>query len=266
MTRPPDWSRWAPASRLEPLAPLTLARNAMRAAAWRALACVPMQRALRGEPGILRADVQRAARRAGRGHAEAAGAAACIALWRRGAGRSARSRHAAPTSARTLAPGAERTRPVAPPESRRRLGGSTATAWYFIENRAPGDGVVHCTAGSLLRTRGRAARSLSSAGPGPRAAAGRRHPSLPAQPGARRLPGHRGRACAASCWRRAGGSALADPLSVRAARRTAMLGRDSVRLGRFAQAGGPTSSRLRDLALRSVPDGCTRGGHGNSSA
>ena len=49
------------------------------------------------------------------------------------------------------------------------------------------------------------------------------------------------------------------------ARRTAMLGRDSVRLGRFAQAGGPTSSRLRDLALRSVPD-CTRGGHGNSSA
>ena len=38
------------------------------------------------------------------------------------------------------------------------------------------------------------------------------------------------------------------------ARRTAMLGRDSVRLGRFAQAGGPTSSRLRDLALRSVPD------------
>ena len=33
-----------------------------------------------------------------------------------------------------------------------------------------------------------------------------------------------------------------------------MLGRDSVRLGRFAQAGGPTSSRLRDLALRSVPD------------
>ena len=36
--------------------------------------------------------------------------------------------------------------------------------------------------------------------------------------------------------------------------RTAMLGRDSVRLGRFAQAGGPTSSRLRDLALRSVPD------------
>ena len=142
--------------------------------------------------------------------------------------------------------------------------------WYFIENRAqPVDGVVHCTAGSLLprladwpdyarqlatSTRARSLQYLSFFHrPARRGPWGRDralllgdaiHPYLPnlGQGACQAIEdAHVLGIMLAQGWR----ISPADPLSVARARRTAMLGRDSVRLGRFAQAGGPTSSRLR---------------------
>ena len=152
--------------------------------------------------------------------------------------------------------------------------------WYFIENRAqPVDGVVHCTAGSLLprladwpdyarqlatSTRARSLQYLSFFHrPARRGPWGRDRALLLGDAIHPYLPNLGQGACQAIEDAHVLGIMLAQgledqPLLTRyqsaRARRTAMLGRDSVRLGRFAQAGGPTSSRLRDLALRSVPD------------
>ena len=151
--------------------------------------------------------------------------------------------------------------------------------WYFIENRAqPVDGVVHCTAGSLLprladwpdyarqlatSTRARSLQYLSFFHrPARRGPWGRDRALLLGDAIHPYLPNLGQGACQAIEDAHVLGIMLAQgledqPLLTRyqsARARTAMLGRDSVRLGRFAQAGGPTSSRLRDLALRSVPD------------
>ncbi|MBR8655684.1 FAD-dependent monooxygenase [Achromobacter sp. Marseille-Q0513] len=152
--------------------------------------------------------------------------------------------------------------------------------WYFIENRAqPVDGVVHCTSGSLLprlvdwpdyarqlamSTRARSLQYLSffhrSARRGPW---GQDRALLLGDAIHPYLPNLGQGACQAIEDAHVLGIMLAQGLEDQSlltryqsarARRTAMLGRDSVRLGRFAQVGGPTSSRLRDLALRSVPD------------
>lgn len=152
--------------------------------------------------------------------------------------------------------------------------------WYFIENRAqPVDGVVHCTAGSLLprladwpdyarqlatSTRARSLQYLSFFHrPARRGPWGRDRALLLGDAIHPYLPNLGQGACQAIEDAHVLGIMLAQgledqPLLTRyqsaRARRTAMLGRDSARVGRFAQVGGPTSSRLRDLALRSVPD------------
>ena len=163
--------------------------------------------------------------------------------------------------------------------------------WYFIENRAqPVDGVVHCTAGSLLprladwpdyarqlatSTRARSLQYLSFFHrPARRGPWGRDRALLlgdaihpPAQPGARRLPGHRGRACAGHhAGARAGGSALADPLSVRAGAPHRHAGT------RFGQAGTFRPGRRSHIEPPARPGAAqrarlgTRGARGSSAA
>ena len=87
-------------------------------------------------------------------------------------------------------------------------------------------------------------------------------PSIPTCPTWGKAPARpsRTRMCWASCWRKGWRISPADPLSVRAGARTAMLGRDSVRLGRFAQAGGPHRAACATWRCAACPIGCTRGG------